>query len=218
MLDKIWRFLKQLIQRVFRTFSQDFNPPWPPLGKGGEEETNLASPLTKGGLRGVPPTLTDAEYEAKLMELLEGVNQGWGRGDVAEFLLAKRIKNGDLAAWLRRFEARLLAGAQGSTASADAVVSLQELARRLELLGRVAIGELGECAGNVGREILVEFPLSSVEGDEVGDREAEAWCDRGNEQYDLGDFEGAIASYDKALEIKPDYHKPGTIGALHWVI
>jgi hypothetical protein len=149
MLDKIWRFLKQLIQRVFGTFSQDFNPPWPPLGKGGEEETNLASPLTKGGLRGVPPTLTDAEYEAKFMELLEGVNQGWGRGDVAEFLLAKRIKDGDLAAWLRRFEARLLAGAQGSTASADAVVSLQELARRLELLGRVAgrgIGRVrGEC-------------------------------------------------------------------------
>ena len=207
MLDKIWRFLKQLIQRVFRTFCQDFNPPWPPLGKGGEEETNLASPLTKGGLRGVPPTLTDAEYEAKLMELLEGVNQGWGRGDVAGFLLAKRIKNGDLAAWLRRFEARLLEGAQGSTASADAVVWLQELARRLELLGRVAIGELGECAGNVGREILVEFPLSSVEGDEVGDRSAEAWKKRGNEQYNLGDFEGAIASWDKALEIKPDYHE-----------
>jgi CHAT domain-containing protein/tetratricopeptide (TPR) repeat protein len=206
MLDKIWRFLKQLIQRVFRTFSQDFNPPWPPLGKGGEEETNLASPLTKGGLRGVPPTLTDAEYEAKLMELLEGVNHGWGRGDVAEFLLAKRIKDGDLAAWLRRFEARLLAGRQGSTASADAVVSLQELARSLELLGRVAGAELGECAGNVGREILVEFPLSSVEGDDVGDRAAEAWWDRGNEQYNLGDFEGAIASLDKALEIKPDYH------------
>jgi len=161
-------------------------------------------------LRGVPPTLTDAEYGAKLMELLEGMNEGWGRGDVAEFLLAKRIKNGDLAAWLRRFEARLLAGRQGSTASADAVVSLQELARRLEFLGRVAGGELGECAGNVGREILVEFSLASVEGDEGGedvDREAKAWFDRGNEQYIKGDFEGATASYDKALEFKTDYHE-----------
>lgn len=139
MLDKIWRFLKQLIKRVFRTFSQDFNPPWPPLGKGGkQEETNLASPLSKGGQRGVPPTLTDAEYETKLMELLEGVNEGWGTWDVAEFLLAKRIKNGDLAAWLRRFGSRLLEGGHGDTAATDAVVSLQELARRLELLGRVA--------------------------------------------------------------------------------
>jgi tetratricopeptide (TPR) repeat protein len=151
--------------------------------------------------------LTDAEYEAKLMELLEGVNQGWGRGDVAEFLLAKRIKNGDLAAWLRRFGDRLLAGGHGGTAPTDAVVSLQELARRLELLGRVAIGELKECAGNIGREVLVEFPLASVGEDEVVDRETEEWKKRGKEQYNLGDFEGAITDYDKALEFKPDYHE-----------
>ncbi len=141
------------------------------------------------------------------MELLEGVNQGWGRGDVAGFLIAKQIKNGDLAAWLRRFGVRSLEGAQGSTASADAVVSLQELARRLELLGGVAGGELGEAAGNVGREILVEFPPVSGEGDEDVGGEAEAWCDRGYEQCMKGDFEGAIASYDKALEIKPDQHE-----------
>ena len=244
MLDKIWRFLKQLIQRIFRAFGKDYNPPLtPPLVRGGNkkenissslgkgEEQNLASPLSKGGLRGVlptltekenlasplskgglrgvlrvvPPTLTDAEYEAKLMELLEGVNQGWGRGDVAEFLSAKQIKDGELAAWLRRFGVRSLEGAQGSTASADAVVSLQELARRLELLGGVAGGELSEAAGNVGREILVEFPLVLGEGDEDVDREAEAWCHRAQEQYMKRDFEGAIASYDKALEFKPDY-------------
>ncbi|MEG4629719.1 tetratricopeptide repeat protein [Microcoleus sp. AR_TQ3_B6] len=205
MLDKIWRFLKQLIQRVFRTSLQHFNPPLRPLGKvRKQEESNLSSRLSKGEQRGVPPTFTDAEYGAKFMEFLEGVNQGWGRADVVEFLLATRIKNGDLAAWLRRFEARLLAGAQGSTASADAVVSLQELGRRLELLGRVAGGELGECAANVGREILVKFPLSSVEGDEDVERSAEAWKKRGNEQYNLGNFEGAIASLDEALEIKPD--------------
>ncbi|MEG3976273.1 tetratricopeptide repeat protein, partial [Microcoleus sp. herbarium8] len=168
------------------------------LRKGGEQ--NLASPLSKGGLRGVPPTLTDAEYEAKLMELLERVNEGWGKGGVAGFLMAKRIENGDLAAWLRRFVARLLEGAQGSTVSTDAVVSLQELARRLELLGRVAGGELSEVAGNVGREILVEFPL-------VSDGEAEEWKKRGDEQCMKGDFEDAIASYDKGLKFKPDYHE-----------
>ncbi|WP_293232462.1 tetratricopeptide repeat protein [Microcoleus sp. PH2017_05_CCC_O_A] len=151
--------------------------------------------------------MTDAEYEAKLMELLEGVNQGWGRGGVAGFLIAKQIKNGELAAWLRRFGDRLFEGAQGSTASADAVVSLQELARRLELLGGVAGGELGEVAGNFGREILVEFPLVSDEGGEDVDGEAEAWCDRGEKEYDLNDLEGAIISYDKGLKIKPDYHQ-----------
>ncbi|WP_341732861.1 tetratricopeptide repeat protein [Microcoleus sp. EPA2] len=184
-----------------------------PLSKG--EEQNLASPLSKGGQRGVPPTLSDAEYESKLMQLLEGVNQGWGRGDVAEFLIAKRIKDGDLAAWLRRFGVRSLEGAQGSTegghapstAPTNAVVSLQELARRLELLGRVAGGELGEVAGNVGREILVEFPPVSGEGDEDVDGEAEAWFDRGYEQCMKGDFEGGLVSFDEALEFKPDYHK-----------
>ena len=191
MLDKIWRFLKQLIRRLFGTNPKiQLTPPQP------------------------APTLTDAEYEAKLMELLEGVNQGWGKGGVAGFLSAKQIENGDLAAWLRGFGTRLLAGAQGSTegghggtAPTDAVVSLQELARRLELLGRVAIGELGECAGNVGREILVEFPLVSVEGGEDVDGEAKLWFDRGKKEYDLNDFEGAIISYDKALKIQPDYHK-----------
>jgi tetratricopeptide (TPR) repeat protein len=206
MFGKIWRFLKQLIQRVFRTSLQHFNPPLCPLGKRGEEGSNLSSPFSNGGQRGVPPTLTDAEYEAKLMELLEGVNQGWGRGDVAGFLIAKCIKDGDLAAWLRRFGDRLLERGHGGAASADAVVSLQELARRLELLSGIAIGELGEVAGNVGREILVEFPLSSDEGDEVVDREAQAWKKRGNEQYNLGDFEESIAFYDKALEFKPDFH------------
>ncbi|MCC3593203.1 tetratricopeptide repeat protein [Microcoleus sp. PH2017_28_MFU_U_A] len=184
MLDKIWQFLKQLIQRLFGTNPTIQPPPPQPA-----------------------PTLTDAEYEAKLMELLEGVNQGWGRGDVAGFLLAKRIKNGDFAAWLRRFGVRSLEGAQGSTASTDAVVSLQELARRLELLGGVGGGELGKVAGNVGREILVRFPLVSGEGGEDVDGEAEAWTKLGNEQYMKGDFEGALKSYDKALEIKPDYYK-----------
>jgi hypothetical protein len=79
--------------------------------------------------------LTDAEYEAKLIELLEGVNQGWGRGGVAGFLIAKRIKNGDLAAWLRRFGVAIVGGRAGEyrgraltgTAPTNAVVSLNEV-------------------------------------------------------------------------------------------
>ncbi|WP_228056313.1 tetratricopeptide repeat protein [Microcoleus sp. LEGE 07076] len=37
------------------------------------------------------------------------------------------------------------------------------------------------------------------EGVEEVDREAKVWYNRGNEQYNLGDFEDAIAFYDKAL-------------------
>ncbi len=141
------------------------------------------------------------------MELLEGVNDGWGSSDVKGFLIAKGLRDTELADWLRRFGERLLA-IDGETASTDSVSSLQELARRLELLRGICGGELGEAAGNVAREILVKFPISPVEdgeGEGEVDGEAEAWKKRGNEQLDEKDYEGAIASYDKALKIKPDY-------------
>jgi len=45
------------------------------------------------------------------------------------------------------------------------------------------------------------------EGKEEVEREAEAWCDRARDQYMKGEFEGVIASLDKALELKPDHHE-----------
>jgi len=199
MFDKIWQFLKQLFQRIFpknRTSTEIKPPPTPHQ----------------------PPTLTDAEFEAKLMELLEGVNGGWGSGDVKGFLIAKRLRDTEFADWLRRFGERLLAidretteeGGHGDTCSTDSVSSLQELARRLELLRGICGGELGEAAGNVAREILVKFRISPVEDGGVKgevDGKAEVWYERGNEQFFQGNFEEAIASYDKALAIKPDKHE-----------
>ncbi|MEG4406097.1 tetratricopeptide repeat protein [Microcoleus sp. MON2_D5] len=217
MLNKIWQFFKRLIQRILGTKT----PPTPP-----SENTTIR------------PTLTDAEYESKFMEILEGVNVGWSRGDVAGFLIAKRLKDGELAAWLRRFGKRLLEGENDDTAATDAVASLQELAQRLVLLGRIGSGELSEVARQIGREILTRFPLPEVEEEDtkgrvieavfVGDGlgfsgevnrrgaegaeaesevnvDAEAWCVRGNEQYNLGRFEEAIASYNQAIALKPDY-------------
>jgi tetratricopeptide (TPR) repeat protein len=37
--------------------------------------------------------------------------------------------------------------------------------------------------------------------------ESEVWFDRGNELYGLGRYEEAIASYDRAVEINPDYYE-----------
>ena len=108
------------------------------------------------------------------MEILEGVNAGWSRGDVAGFLIAKRLKDGELAAWLRRFGQRLLEGEHDDTAATDAVASLQELGRRLVLLGRIGSGELSEVAGDIGREILTRFPLPVVEDDGGNGRVIEA--------------------------------------------
>ena len=195
MFDKIWQFLKQLFQRIFPK-----NRP----------STKIVPPQTPHQ----PPTLTDAEFEAKLMELLEGVNAGWGSGDVKGFLIAKGLRDPELADWLRRFGERLLAidretteeGGHDDTASTE---SLQELARRLELLGGICGGELGEAARNVGREILVKFPISPVgkgEGKGEVDGEAEVWKKLGDEQDDLGKYEEALAFYDRSIELK--YNDP----------
>lgn len=101
------------------------------------------------------------------MELLEGVNQGWSRGDVAGFLIAKRLKDPELAAWLRRFGVRLLEGEHEDVPATDAIESLQELAQRLLLLSTIRDGELGNVAREISREILARFPLPIVE-DNVG--------------------------------------------------
>ncbi len=37
--------------------------------------------------------------------------------------------------------------------------------------------------------------------------DAEFWLNQGNQLYMAGDFEGAIASYDRALQYKPDFHE-----------
>ncbi|MGL5060415.1 MAG: tetratricopeptide repeat protein [Microcoleus sp.] len=142
MLNKIWQFIKRLIQRLFGR---------PPQPSPTQENTPIR------------PTLTDAEYESKFMEILEGVNAGWSRGDVAGFLIAKRLKDSELTAWLRRFGENLLADSQGDNTSEDAVASVQELARRLVLLGRIHTGELGDVSGKIGQKILTRFPLPEIE-------------------------------------------------------
>lgn len=144
MLNKIWQFIKQLIQRLFGT---------------------QPSP-TPAQQKPLPPTLTDAEYEAKFMELLEGVSQGWSRGNIAGYLIAKSIKSAELATWLRRFGDRLLeTEGGGDVAAVDAIESLQELAQRLLLLSRISDGELGDVARGISRELLARFPLPVVEDD-----------------------------------------------------
>ena len=123
------------------------------------------------------------------MEILEGVNQGWSRGDIAGFLIAKRLKDAELATWLRRFGENLLANPESAesertevlTTNLDenlnansSIASLQELAQRLLLLSRIRDGELGDVAREISGEILARFPLPPAEDDDGNGQVIEA--------------------------------------------
>ncbi|TBR61751.1 hypothetical protein B4U84_13555, partial [Westiellopsis prolifica IICB1] len=183
MLKRLWQYFKRFIQRLFlrrRTVSVV------------SEETKPA------------PQRTDAEYESLFLQLLEGVNEGWSRGNVRGFLDGRKISEAGLVGWLRGFGEGLLAS--------DTVHD--ELARRMVLLGGLDVGVLGEVAREIGMELLGrggEMNRRGAEDAEEEGGEAEVWLNRGVEQLEAGDFEGAIASWDEAVKIKPDFDLVWTI-------
>jgi CHAT domain-containing protein/Flp pilus assembly protein TadD len=136
--------------------------------------------------------LTDAEYESLFLELLEGVHQGWSRGNIGSFLIAKNISEAELVAWLHGFGERVLA----SSAVHD------ELAARLVQLGETASGELGQVSQSIGRLLL-----GKEKNEDLGSQDAESLLNQGYELEKLGKLEEAIILYEKILEFKPDYSK-----------
>ncbi|GAP97761.1 tetratricopeptide repeat protein [Leptolyngbya sp. NIES-2104] len=137
----------------------------------------------------VQQTLSAAEYEAVFFALLNEVerrsefNRGWIRG----FLQQRGVTREGLAEWLRGFGERLQGGEEH-----------RELGERLLRLGRLQEGELCWVAESIGQR------LERENRSQAPNDEAEAWFERGNECYRAGNFEGAIVSYDKVLDIKPD--------------
>jgi tetratricopeptide (TPR) repeat protein len=122
-------------------------------------------------------------------------------------------------AWLREYGKRLR-----KLPEAD-----HQLASQLVRLSQVGCGELGEIAAEIGRDLLMKpagkgeevaaveprkrvsaetSPPDSISSIENSDSDqAKAWLNRGCQQWLDGDFLGAIASFDKALQFKPDFHE-----------
>ncbi|MDJ0536648.1 MAG: tetratricopeptide repeat protein, partial [Xenococcaceae cyanobacterium MO_207.B15] len=133
-----------------------------------------------------PTEFSDLEYEDLFMELLAEVAQGSSWGELQGYLTAKKLDQQRLASWLRGF-------GEGWLEQPEAH---QELARRLGLLGRVATGELAEVAKSLSAR------LSFIEKEENQDTN---WNNLGITLVDLGKLEEAVASYDQALKLQPDY-------------
>ncbi|MEQ9354082.1 CHAT domain-containing protein [Coleofasciculus chthonoplastes] len=162
--------------------------------------------------------LSDTDYQQLFGQLLTRVSQGWNSQEVFQHL-GHRMNDRYFKAWLREYGKRLR-----KLPDAD-----HQLASQLVRLSRVGCGELGEIAAEIGRELLMKpagkgeevaaveqrkrvsaetSPSDSISSIENSDSEqAKAWFNRGNQQAMAGDFLGAIASYDKALQFKPDFHQ-----------
>lgn len=177
-----------------------------------------------------PPPLSDADLESLFTQLLLGVDQRRGEEWAHKWLknIEHRVTTERWVEWLRRFGERLLASPAPKNELAGQLMQLGELGIGeigdvaydigMQLLSRnpgepIAPADQEEREDsqeaefeqfNASGELLVEETNRQDAKDaKEEEKEAEAWFNQGNKQYEAGDFEGAIASYDKAIKIKP---------------
>lgn len=143
--------------------------------------------------------LTPREYEHFFMQILEGVEGGWGRVQVLRALaaLSHRSREADWVAWLRSFGEELLASP----------VPNSQMARRMVQLGEIDCGELCSVAGDIGSQlrqrVAETFPGAAAEETKSPIQQAETCFQQGIELFNAGNYGGAIAYYDRALAILP---------------
>ena len=144
MLSKLWQWLKQLFRRLLGR-----KTPTHSQSEGG----NLSSAFNNEGSRMVDTKqLTNIDYENLFMQVLEGVHQGWSRGNVKGFFLSKNINEADLITWLQEFGRKLLELPEPD----------QELLRRMVRLGELRCGEISTASYEIGIQKLIQEPKAEV--------------------------------------------------------
>ncbi|MEG4456549.1 tetratricopeptide repeat protein [Microcoleus sp. N9_A1] len=133
MIRQIWQRILNLWRQIQRRFRKQPAPPPP-------------KPT---------PIRTFGEYEQKFMALLEGVEQGWSRGEIKGFLIGSKIKDAEWVNWLQEFGERLLVSPETHL----------ELGGRMVRLGEMNCGRISEVAGNIGRELLPPESLNPAPAD-----------------------------------------------------
>ncbi|MDJ0561220.1 MAG: tetratricopeptide repeat protein, partial [Microcystis sp. M53599_WE4] len=169
----------------------------------------IASPkaINLKKVENTPPEPSDGEYEGILMGLFEQVAAGTTTGGLRGWLYSRHCDDKKLARWLEVKSEEWLRYPE----------DYQTLGRDLAALGKVMTGNLGEVSQRISLQLRDAVrDVSGVEGENLCPKEtdltevvqdAEFWFEQGYQKAINGDFIGAIASYDRALEFKPDYHE-----------
>jgi tetratricopeptide (TPR) repeat protein len=131
-----------------------------------------------------PVARSGAEYLRLLNDLLDRLAVEPGYATLMAWSIMHRVREGELAAWLR-----------GATEQLD-----ESLRGRLELLVSLRRGDLSVVAEEVlgaAKTTIQDFSSDDAEG----------WFDRGNSLAMEGRFEEAIKSFDRAISFKNDFYK-----------
>ena len=195
----------------------------------------IASPkaINLKKVENTPPEPSDGEYEGILMGLFEQVAAGTTTDGLRGWLYSRHCDDKKLARWLEvKSEEWLRYPEDYQTLGRDLAAlgkvmtgNLGEVSQRISLQLRDAVRDVSSVEGeNLGSketdltevqkfyQLLNQGKTSTTQGLSTANntpivQDAEFWFKRGYQKYMNGDFIGAIASYDRALEIKPDDHE-----------
>jgi tetratricopeptide (TPR) repeat protein len=182
-------------------------------------------------VKNTPPKPSDGEYEGILMGLFEQVAAGTTTDGLRGWLYSRHCDDKKLARWLGvKSEEWLQYPEDYQTLAQDLAAlgkvmtgNLGEVCQRISLQLRDAVRYVSSVEGeNPGSketdltevqkfyQLLNQGKTSTTQRLSTANnipivQDAEFWFE-GNQKYMNGDFIGAIASYARALEIKPDYH------------
>ncbi|MET0099438.1 CHAT domain-containing protein [Limnospira platensis] len=144
--------------------------------------------------RSNPPRLPDDEYEWLFRQLLTKVGQGWKGDQVRRWLRRNeyRVTKSRWEEWSPRFHPN----------PKDA-----EISRQLLLLAQLDGDYISQIAANLLGETRPKPPPGETNTPDSLPADAESWFNDGCQRYLNGDLRGAIFSWEKAIEFKPDYHE-----------
>ncbi|MFM7905635.1 MAG: tetratricopeptide repeat protein, partial [Microcystis sp.] len=193
----------------------------------------IASPkaINPKEVQNTPPEPSDGEYEGILMGLFEQVAAGTTTGGLRGWLYSRHCDDKKLARWLGvKSEEWLRYPEDYQTLGRDLAAlgkvmtgNLGEVSQRISLQLRDAVRDVsGVEEENLGPketdltevqkfyQLLNQGKTSTTQRLSTANntpivQDAEFWFEQGYQKAINGDFIGAIASYDQALKIQPDF-------------